>query len=106
MHVNKAWNSIEKAPGVRCRLASARGPVGEDGAVAAAATEASVGLPQSACARPCGNGCDLLRAAHRLPVERAEGDADLFVFLGAPALSGMDPGRCVCRLLACGTARP
>ena len=36
-----------------------------------------------------GDGRDLLRAAHRLPVERAERDRHLLLILGASALSGV-----------------
>jgi hypothetical protein len=58
------------------------------------------GLPQPACAGPCGDGRDLLCAAHRLLLECVAGDDDLFLVFGAPALSGMGGGRRVRGVLA------
>src|SRR3954470_7641978 len=59
-----------------------------------------LGVPQSARAGPSGDGRDLLRAAHRLPVERAARDDDLLLLLGSSALPGMGYRRGVRDLLA------
>jgi hypothetical protein len=86
------------------RLAAAGRALGEDGAAAAATAEAPAGLPQPARAGPGGDGRDLLRAAHRLPVERAERDRHLLVVLGPPPLRGVGRGRRVPGVLAAGPA--
>src|SRR5215212_1984424 len=84
----------------RRRVAIAERSVVEDGTAAAGPAAASAGLSQSAGARPGGDGCDLLRAAHGMPMERAERHRDLLVVLGASAVPGMDRGRRVRDLLA------
>src|SRR5688572_21353335 len=63
---------------------------------------APFGLPQPAGAGPECHGRDLLRAAHRLPVERAECDRHLLLVLGASPLPGVDAGRGVRDVLAPG----
>src|ERR671917_623648 len=96
------WSKDDEAARSGRGLAAAGRAVGGDGTAAAAAPEAPAGLPQPAGAGPLRDGRDLLRAAHGLPVERAEGDDDLLVLLGPPALPGMDPGRGVRGVLAQG----
>src|SRR5215217_799731 len=71
------------------RLAAAGRALGQDGATAATTTATPAGLPQPAGAGPGGDGRRLLRAAHGMPVERAEGDAHLHLVLGAPPLPGV-----------------
>jgi transposase len=83
-------------------LASAGCAVGRDGALAAGTAAAPFGLPQPAGAGPECHGRDLLRAAHRLPVERAECDRHLLLVLGASPLPGVDAGRGVRDVLAPG----
>src|SRR3954465_3167951 len=61
---------------------------------------APAGLSQPARAGPCGNGCDLLRAPHRVSLECPARDPYLLVLLGASALSGMGQGGRVRSVLA------
>src|SRR3954452_12858246 len=93
-----------EAAGPRRWMAAAGRVVAEDGAVAAGTAGASAAVPQSTCVGPGGDGCDLFRHAHRLSVECAVRDEDLFLFLGAPAFPGMGGRRGVCGVLARGLA--
>src|SRR5829696_8183539 len=78
--------------------------VGADGRTAAAPSEPPAGLPQPACPGPGRPGWDLLRPAHRQPMERAERHRHLLEVLGPPTLHRVGRGRGVPRVLAPGTA--
>ncbi len=62
-------------------------------AAAAPAQAPPAGLPPPARPRPGRHGRHLLRAAHRLPVERPQRHRHLLLLLGPPALPGVGPGR-------------
>ena len=70
-------------------VAHPRRPLGADRAAPATPTAAPAGLPQPQGRRPPGHGRHLLRAPHRLPVERPERHRHLLQLLGPPPLPGV-----------------
>lgn len=71
-----------------------------DRTITPTAKVASSGLPQPQSAGPECHERDIVCAAHRLPMERAECDRDLLEQFGIPALPGMGGGRGVRGILA------